>query len=215
MAGYPDVKNWGAEDLVTWGVSFMKANDGMLPSQSMIDYLSSKKLCPSASTVANRFDRSLVGYQAELKAAHDKRTLEERTEREAILATIKSGQLPPELFQNTKTEAQRLVNYARYIVADELLSKDMVVTKISIGAMNTDSVIRDGFVRSIRKNNPAITAGDIESTALYLGVFDYIWPMDDYMETLCIDGPDYQAFMVKRRHYGRQSRKRKSRLQPG
>lgn len=184
LGGYPNARHWDKDDFISWGVRFMRANDGLLPSQSMIDYFSKKKLCASASTFAKNFDNSLLTYQSQLIDDYRFEIERERIEHAKKIEDISTGRIPNVVFQDAESEDEKITRYARYMVVDHLFPESHAASKISIAAMSNETVRRDGFIRAVRKLNYAITAGEIESVALFLNVFDDLWPMKDYMETL-------------------------------
>lgn len=94
---------------------------------------------------------------------------------ELIADSLNNGDVPTELFNDVRSENEMLVRYAKYIVVDNLQPQWALNTKLTIA---TTGFSDRGFSGSIRKNNNAITAADIESTALFLNVFDCIWAVD-------------------------------------
>ncbi len=205
LGGYPNVSRWEREECLDWGVKFMEANSEMMPTQFLIDYFSTKRLCPSATTLAKRFDGSLRLYQEELHAAYHKHKSEAATLREAKLSDISSGRFPQELFEGAKSEKEALTRYAKYIVVDELLSANQSVWKLSVSTESVETVKTRGFVGSIRKEAPHVTAGDVEITATWLGVFNDLWPPSkDYLTDLKV--PD--DLITPRRHALKKAKKR-------
>jgi hypothetical protein len=93
--------------------------------------------------------------------------------------------------------------YSKYIVINHLCPDWEESTKIIVSTRGFQDA---GFIRSIRKLNNAITAGDIESAALYLDTFDEIWPLNEYMEKFKL-GEDYKEFYESRLKYENQFKK--------
>ena len=198
-AGYPNVRAWTKADYITWGRQFMEANGGTLPTQAMIEYMSRKKLCPSASTFAKNFSGSLYGYHSDLEKEFARTAREQAEHKNQILSEISSGMLPEELFAGTENEEERLRVYSKYVVADELLGEGFGVSKVTI-ARGANEASGRNFMGGIRKINNAITAGDIESAALYKHVYDFIWPPDkSYLSTLSLQTTEFEVFMEKLR----------------
>ena len=167
----------------------MLANDGLVPGSRKIHYFSTKGLGPSSRVIMDKFAKLrnyqglvIEAYQEELSERID--TIEEK--KREIENALSAGELPEEIFQGIESDDERILRYARYILADYLFPDSFSITKLSISAMSNRAVQEAGIVRSIRKANDAITAGDIESAALFLGVFDILWPMDEYFERLRI-----------------------------
>jgi hypothetical protein len=65
-AGYPVIDLWEPVDFIDWGARFMRANQDLLPQALMMDFLSTKKLGPSAPTTIKKFDRKFRNYQKEV-----------------------------------------------------------------------------------------------------------------------------------------------------
>ena len=187
--GHPNIYSWEEGDYLDWGVKFMLANDGALPSQKVIDTLSKLKKGPSAAGTASHFGGSLTTFQQKVEMEYAERLERKQVEKiemhDTIAYKLELGLLPPTLFEDLGSEDDMIIRYAKFLVVDDLLHQSKNDSKISISKGLGRSYAELGFVRSIRRVNSAITAGDIESSALYQGVFDYIWPPDTtYMETL-------------------------------
>ncbi len=181
----PNSRRWTADDMLSWGVQFIEANEGLIPTQSSIDFLSKKNLCPSATIFAKRFDDSLLEYRSHLGTAYHLEMKDRNNLRRQKLSAIESGSFPPALFDGAQNEQALFAIYARYIVMEELLGEGYHNSKLSVSRLDTATAATEGFERCIRKINNAITCGDIETTALYLGVFEDIWPPDKlYLEKL-------------------------------
>ncbi len=187
LAGYPDIHSWELDDFVNWGVKFMLANDGLVPSARKINFFSTKGLGPSGRVIMDKFGK-LSDYQQTVLIAYQDKIEEREQERkekiEEINKALADNMVPAEIFDDTKNDNEKILRYARYVVLDHLLPDSFAANKISISTMSNPTVQKAGFVCSIKKANNAITPGDIESAALYLGVFDVLWPLDDYMERL-------------------------------
>lgn len=194
LAGYPNIKSWKSADYIDWGIKFMLSNEGRLPSARQMTKLCKLYRGPGRSAVERHFG-SIKVYQGLLEPAFFSRQQQIEVERleklERIKSAIANQEVPKELFGDVKgsdvSEQETIVRYARYVVADHLLGDNFSVSKLSIATMNNLTVRKIGFVRAIAKTNDAITAGDIESAALYLGVFNDIWPIDDYLKDLRIE----------------------------
>ncbi len=184
LAGFVVIDNWDDDDYYNWGVKFMKANEGLIPTARHIRILSGKKFGPSDRGVMIRF-KSLKDYQRvvwsrfeEMKLAQEQR---DESLREEIAVKISTEEIPSELFEDVGTEQELFARYAKYNVVDALLPDLDGQRKINVASEAYEDV---SYAGSIRKINDAITVGDIESTASYLGLFDYIWDIDTLSEKL-------------------------------
>lgn len=86
QAGWPDVSIWGAEECEKYGLRFMLANGGMEPSQAALDFLSTQKRGPSATTVSKKYAKKFGEYKSKVIDSYKK--------------IIKEGQIPPEIAAN-------------------------------------------------------------------------------------------------------------------
>ena len=190
LAGYPVIDFWNDEDFIDWGVKFMKANDGLSPSARMIAFLSRKKRGPSTYPIQQRFGgvkkyKDLV-TEAFIVDKAEKRFSQEN-KLESISRDLENGSLPTELFKDVEDGQEKIVRAAKYRIAHHLLGPPFA------DSMMTISSGKIPFVNGIRKANPTVSAGDIESTALFMDAFDDIWPMDEYLRALRL-GEDYDEF---------------------
>jgi hypothetical protein len=182
LSGYMEPRYWSREDYLYWGVKFMKANGGLEISSPILNYLSPSDLGPSSKSIRIKF--GINNYKQQVKEAYESELAEEKEKRVSRLyeieQAIQSDRLPDELFESAQSEDDILLYYAKYQVIHHLCPNWEESTKIIV---STRGFLETNFIGSIRKLNNAITAGDIESAALYLDVFDDIWPMSEYMQT--------------------------------
>jgi hypothetical protein len=68
MAGVFVVERASNQDLVNWGVKFMRANNGNLPTLRALDFLSIKQVGPSSRAIQLRFD-SLSAFKESVEEA--------------------------------------------------------------------------------------------------------------------------------------------------
>lgn len=188
LAGYIVPELWSDQDYIDWGVKFMMANDEKIPTSRDMLFLSAQRLGPSSRTIMNKFDKMRDYQFLVVKTLRDRAEIVENDKQEKlrdIEIGLNSGRFPAQLFSNVSREEEKIVRRAKYLVLDTLLQESNYEAKISISTEAGKSYREMGFVRSIRKINSTTTAGDVESTALYLGVFDDIWPPDTaFMKTL-------------------------------
>jgi hypothetical protein len=186
LAGYLDIKNWNDDDYIAWGKKFMKANDGMELSTPILSYLSPQELSPSARAIIDKFGMS--NFKSKVQQEYLSEKEHEETVHSEKLAEIEQritkGQISKELFESAASEEDLILFFAKYQVVHHLCPDWEESTKIIISSRGFHET---NFVGSIRKLNNAFTAGDIESAALYLDVFDDIWPMNEYMQTYKLD----------------------------
>ncbi|HVX48093.1 MAG TPA: hypothetical protein VHA05_01920 [Candidatus Saccharimonadales bacterium] len=216
LAGYPVIDLWDRDDYIDWGVRFMQANNGVVPTSRMANYLSAKKLGPAARTISDNFTKLSI-FQNEVcdewRRVEEEKRKDMEDKLDAIRAGLASGSLPMDLFLD-QTQADRtygplsieecleqlpadetIGRYGRYIVISALIPGMSEETKIEIASGQHER----GFVNAIRKNHSDISSDQIEYEALMLDVFDYIWPMDKHMQELKLDDGyvEYYAALEK------------------
>jgi hypothetical protein len=75
-AGYPVIDLWVKDDFINWGVKFMASNQGVTPQALMLDFLSTKKMGPSAHTVIKKFDKKFRNFQEEVRKKYEESGLD-------------------------------------------------------------------------------------------------------------------------------------------
>jgi hypothetical protein len=186
LAGYISVELWEDQDYIDWGANFIKANDGRIPTARDLLYCSANGIGPSSRGVMNKFG-SMRAYQGLAENAFIEKETAQKEQNERMLMEIQRrisvGMLPSELFEDTLEQHEMIKVFARYMVSDAFMSESMIVAKLSIANETNDSYEgAAGLIRGIKKRFPHVGVGDIESTALYLGVYSYIF--DDESETM-------------------------------
>jgi hypothetical protein len=192
LAGWPVINNWETQDYIDWGIKLLDAN-GNAPKALEIYYLSKKDKGPSIKPIEKYFG-SLLNFQDSVKKEHDARKIaseEAKAEKiDTLITRLQSGTIPEELFEGADSEQDILIRFAKYSVLEYLSSHWNEETKVNIC---TDTYKDQNYIRSIRRSNNALSAGDIEHAALILGHFDDIWPMDNHKEDLKL-GKEYEEY---------------------
>lgn len=183
MAGYPEPRAWSNEDYVEWGVRFTIAND-RLPYHGGIRQLSKRFRGPSDASIARRFG-GILSYQTEVEAAYRRHVEEKEYILQAKLDDIKlgieDGTIPSTILDETDQE-KLLITAGKLAIVHKVL--DGITPKQALTIARIKST--DAFVNGLLKRAPKLTKADIEVVALGLGVFDDLWPCDDYKEYLKI-----------------------------
>ncbi len=185
--GYPGLWSWGQADYIGWGVRVMDANGGHSPSAKDINFLSKLDRGPSARAIANNFGS--LSYFTERVADNYREKQADKAETRAkitknIDSGITRGTLPAELFEDVDDFELRGLRFARFMILNELLSENNANRKVTIAKNDSLTLSDRRFLNAIRKTNPHVTAGELESTALYLGFFDMLMPLDGYKQKL-------------------------------
>jgi hypothetical protein len=210
LAGYPVVDLWERDDYIDWGVKFMQANSGLLPTAIMANYTSKKKLGPSGRGIIDKFDkygnfqREVLQRYQEVEHAKAMDLQEKLAEIEADLRTRK---VPEQLFMTAPKEFAELEvspdsNKSSVAELQEMIETDELIARYAkykvLKFLNANFTERAciGFAIEIDKernfisaanSHHAISQGEAESAALYLGLFDYLWPLNEHMQQPKLD----------------------------
>lgn len=170
-ARLPLQRNWSAEEFMQLGLDFMRANQGWVPLAEDLSRLCKQRLSPGANAVIAKYG-NFANFQRSLVERYQDLVTNERHHQDKLLnelaAGLASGELPAVLAED---EDEKLVRYAKYLLVDNLLPNSSEDQKIKKSSLDSSQI-----KRSIRKTDPSISNGDIESHALALSVFDIIWP---------------------------------------
>jgi|SRR5665213_3468201 len=183
LAGYPNIRSWDLEDYINWGVRFMIANNGEEPSTEPLNLLSAIYRGPHAKTIQNKFG-TVTKFRELVRERFEVETKFQESVRKAKLQQIEHeidrNEFPTVLVEHANTAEDVIAIRARYRILKCLLPD------VEESYILEKAVIRQQhwFVRAIQHADPHITAGYIETTAVKLGLFEDIWPMDDYMSAL-------------------------------
>ncbi|HVV66517.1 MAG TPA: hypothetical protein VHB72_00390 [Candidatus Saccharimonadales bacterium] len=129
---------------------------------------------------------------------------------ESVVNTLYDCEQPCSRIIAALGERETIIRYAKFQVLRSVAPNMTDETKIKI-ARNIDQ--GRGFIAAIRRKRmyDHLTPADIESEALFLGVFDFIWPVDGYMDSLKLD-KGYEEFLKKQSTYKSQLRAAKKNL---
>jgi hypothetical protein len=215
LAGYTVIDLWDKKDYTAWGVRFMEANEGLIPTSRMADFLSTQKLGPSGTSIRNKFD-SMGDYQKTVIRAYEEA---QKTKSEAqveylkvIKYLLRNKTLPTELFQHESGDFDKdnplpepvirddleaypigadeiVIRYAKYRVINELLPYTAEVAKIKLAITPG---LGKAFIANIRRNY-VVDSGEVERAALLTEVFEVLWPAEGNIEKLKL-GEAYEEY---------------------
>lgn len=212
LAGYMAVRSWDDEDYIDWGVKFMQANGGIVPSKAMANYLSKKQLGPSEMGIRGHFPSVhdfQMGVLERWRQVEGGRLADRQEKLAAINEGLAAAELPPELFDadsdkvadNTLLESdpdEAVRRYAEYSVLGLILPGMDNSARVDLCLRTEKFAGKVGFTTAAKSAvlDGGITAGEVERGALMAGVFDDIWPMDSHMQTLKLD-EGYEEYYKK------------------
>lgn len=186
MAGFVYNIRWPREKYEMWGVKFMHANEGNIPTASAIDYLSRRKRGPSRFGIRKYFG-NIPNFQGAVREEFRSDIALRESRRKSRLDTIdkslQSLQLHPVLFNDAVGDSDPIITFAKLQIIDVLLPELPLRRKYVIAASKNAKI----FVDTLLAADSRLSASDIEDIARKLEVYQDIWPMDDYMEYLKID----------------------------
>lgn len=194
--GYPDIHRWTIHDYLDWGMDFIEANEGFLPTATSLDYLSKQKRGPSAAQVGavfdgiNNYKRITHQYSATRQQAESDYLM---TRGEEIHRSLQSKEIPIQIFHGVSSGQEIISRYAKYKLADNILSKSFERAKIKIAASD---MVPSELLEELQQYVHDISMADIIELSGNLGLRRDIWtPSKIHMRTLKV--PD--AFKEPRR----------------
>jgi hypothetical protein len=181
--GYVNTRTWDPEDYIEFGVKFITANGQELLSYTGINALSARKRGPGYTSIIETFG-SWAHYRKQVFKEYGVQAIRHAQEHDQKIKEytrlIKTGVLPPE-YANLP-EDKLLVYGGRH--------KLLVQLAHSMGADRRKSTAEvysmQRFVSILltAEESRNLTIGRIELEASILGIYDDLWPMDQYKEHL-------------------------------
>ncbi len=181
--GLIDPNTMDTEDYLEWGVKYSLANNGNEVESDALEYMSPRRLSPSRSAIVRNFG-SLESFKLEVLPIYKQRKFEiEENKNKAFsnsMSLLASDEVPVKVIANASNEMELIRLVAQYKVADNLFNNLVAHKKIDYSKMNAKS-FSDNL---LKLGDGTLTAADIEEMAEMLGVYDFIWPSDQFMTTL-------------------------------
>ncbi len=181
--GLVDPSSMSREDYIEWGVKFYLANDGLPLDTSALKYLGSRRLAPWRGTIARNFG-SIESFRLEVEPLYQIE-VKERAEKNSrmfseTMQNIHSGELPTKVIADATCFEDMARASAQHLVVGSVLPDMQPWMRADIARMRVGNFM----TALIREGKGFVSAANIEETAEVLGVFDYIWPFDSYMQAL-------------------------------
>ncbi|MBA3757623.1 hypothetical protein H0X09_02050 [Candidatus Saccharibacteria bacterium] len=180
LAGWPDIHSMDEDDYINWGADFIDANGGIDPSQSKIDFLSTKDMGPSATTTAKYFDGSLNNFKAKARERYELRRLERQERKTKYLAEIEEGlrdrTLPVEIVRDIRSTGELLNRYSKLIVA---LKSGTEFHQAKYLALEDNAEYFKWL-----QDNRELAPKYLEQIATQLGCYEFIWTQSVYLNKL-------------------------------
>jgi hypothetical protein len=174
LNGYADVLSMGSKEYVDWGVNFRLANDGKLPTQEAIEFLSKTRRAPSWSKFLDMF--RWADYLAEVDVAYDERKQQNGEQgMEVVRQELESGELPDYLVQGVPPE-EAIVRRAKWRVVNELFPQLPVAHKRVIAEHVAPSELEKVLLYT---GKPCMEGEDVQFAAAHVGVAEDLWPSEE------------------------------------
>jgi hypothetical protein len=173
--------------LVGWGVDFMLANDGILPTSRHLNFFSStKKAGPSTRVVNGRFG-NIPHYQDKVMLSYQKRLLEIQEQRAEKMnymnEVVSTNSEYANLLTHITSEDEAVQIFAKYQILSSVFPEWPPSTREVIAI---DGINSKDFLQSISLIHPDADIEEIKEIAKKLGYYDYVWP-PKYLENLKLD----------------------------
>ncbi len=187
MAGHEIYADLSLPELVAWGIRFMLANNGAVPTRDKINYLSKKDFGPYSETLSKRFN-GLLNFQAEVKKAYGIELARRQKRRFEILSEIKDSLnlkiIPGDLFYGVESGDELLIRFAKYRVLSRIFNGSKIFIKKQL---SIDPLPDNEFVQRIQDIEPEISMDMLRKFSDEFGYLDVIWPQAEYMSQLKIE----------------------------
>jgi hypothetical protein len=205
-AGWHNPYTWKLRDYIDWGVNYMLANDGKIPSASQLNFLSKRDVGPSARATMNNFV-SLVVYQEQVRAAYEQKLTEQANAKNELLQEIEDGLasnlLPSVVVSGVHSMNELFSKYARFRLARTLgmgIPGSYELSRLEVADF-------EDMALDIVEN-----MSELKKQAAELGYQDYIWPPDAQLHRLTTRY--WQLTPSKRKRLAVRSLGKLSELQP-
>lgn len=198
--GHFTIGEFDKDDFIYWGVTVVEANGLKRFNRYLLDFLSMKQLGPSVTSIQNRFGRLSI-YKDFVTQEYDhqqefKQEIE-RSKQDRYDKWFASGRLPTALFARLGSDP--LGTIGKYLLVDELSLDLTTAQKVQMASGSSKNIIN----RLIR-NNPILTAGQIEIVATSHHIFEDIWPDNSAHDKLYVT-PDELAEFRRTRYSNHES----------
>lgn len=190
LAGYPNVRKWKEADFVSWGVKFMFANNGTLPTTPALRNLALQGRGPSVKAVQVQFS-TIPDFQKKTARRFEEAS-SEFTERLLQLGSHLSSRCDAEPLLRTATPLPaRVRRLAQYYLLETTHVNMQPWLKVIVARIDS----AEKFISAIQQHSPSTTKGHMQIAARRIGVFGDIWETDlsylDYLRVLPKDEDDY------------------------
>lgn len=181
LAGYVYARNWTDEDFIEWGVRFMMANEGKVPSMTNIVTLSAIRRGPGMATLTRRY--GFENFQARVNERYQGAIEELRIEHDALKRDETYGPIIKDQPDTVRSHLRSLRMVARCQLLEAAglnLPEDAIQTLIFL---NDSKLFISAVARRLPDADPDEVAVALRASALaeiYLKAF----PLNDFMTNL-------------------------------
>jgi hypothetical protein len=201
LLGYPDISRWEEDDFIDWGVRAMKANKGRL-TLITATVLAHRRRGPSPWTI-DRDCKSWSRFKQLVTQAYAEEQSQQAEKLDWYAQLFAAGKLPEQLRLVHPNQLAAVVG--RYRVICDCVPNLPPARKISL-SLGPSS----GLIAGIRRYASAISPGYIEMIASSKGLYDDIWPLEEYKTYLRVSDEEYEQQRIKfRTSEMRRKRRRK------
>lgn len=186
LAGFVSTLNWDRDRYLQWGVEFMQANQGKLPTRKSLDILSKAQRGPSYPGV-HRWFGGLISYQEQLPGLFRESVKDEYRQRERKIAQIKQevkdGTIPTHLFKDIESPDGVIARYAKFRLVNELFPDLLLKQRVALCIYPLFGV---EFADYLKQHKESLTVWEVEQHAQKLGIKDDIFPVSERIKYLKI-----------------------------
>ncbi len=187
--GYCNTKSWDQDDYVDFGAKYVEVNGAELLKHGGILVLSGQRRGPGYASIVRKFG-SWDAYKTRVLAEYEERTQHTKQERAAKLSRyqtmLQAGALPAAYAKLSEDEL--LLYGGRHLVAQRAVPGAASYHRQNAAEAKSSQGFINALLRASQDNE--LTVGRIELEASVLGVYDDLWPMDQYKQFLRVTPED-------------------------
>ncbi|HET9721619.1 MAG TPA: hypothetical protein VFP32_01140, partial [Candidatus Saccharimonadales bacterium] len=167
------------QDCVDWGINFMIANQGALPTKQELEIFASVHRGPSNMFLRKFFDGKLTVLHSEINQSYEAEKQKRDGINAELLHTIRSGNTIRILFGKNYSDQQAICSYARYTLLNSLLPRLSEDKRIILSGPRVNDA---RFILGAQNKGATITADTLSKQAEALGLYKEIWRAPGYIE---------------------------------
>ncbi len=202
--GFVDARKMDFNDLINWGVKFKIANQGATIYKAYLGHFSALRRGPGYRAIYNKVG-PVPFYDKLVSEAYDAHILAHEADLEALMARVNeglsTGNLPEQYFVDGMTDEDKLALAARFWIVSYFTDDVPPGEKHHVARLSSTK----GFIKALTTYLPTLSKGNVELAAIELGVYELLWPFNEFMKYLKlpeeIRNPDAEARSLRDKRF--------------